>query len=82
MGYYIYILQSEKGGNLYVGSTENLEDRLKKHNGGKVRSTKSRRPFKLIYSEELSSRTEARKRENYLKSGAGREWVKKEIKEK
>ncbi|MFC1569570.1 GIY-YIG nuclease family protein [bacterium] len=70
--YYVYILLSLKDGNYYTGSTSDLDRRIKAHNAGRVRSTKSRRPLKLIYKEEYASKTEARKRENFLKSGQGR----------
>ncbi|MFH1856740.1 MAG: GIY-YIG nuclease family protein [Candidatus Omnitrophota bacterium] len=75
--YWVYILQSEKDGNLYVGSTSDIDKRLVYHNRGSVRSTKSRRPLKLIYKEEVDSVSSARRREKFLKSGRGREWIKK-----
>ena len=71
MKFYLYILKSLKDGNFYTGMTSDLEKRLKQHNAGKTPSTKPRRPFVLIYSEEFSSREDARKREIYLKSYAG-----------
>ena len=77
--YYTYILRSLKDKRLYIGSTRDLEKRIKAHNSGKVRSTKSRRPFELIYYEEFDSYTEARVRENFLKSGAGRGWIRENI---
>jgi len=46
--YYVYILHSFKDGRLYTGYTPRLTNRLKAHNGGFVRSTKLRRPLKLI----------------------------------
>ena len=58
------------------GYTENLEKRLLSHNLGKVRSTKAHKPYKLIYKEEYIDKTEARKREIFLKSGQGREQLK------
>ena len=68
-------------GRLYVGSTRDLNKRVDSHNNGKVRTTKSRRPVELIYTEEMLSYTDARKREVYLKSGSGREWLKKRLEE-
>ena len=47
--YYVYVLQSEKDRKIYVGFTKNLEERLKLHNNGKVKSTKNRLPLKLVY---------------------------------
>jgi putative endonuclease len=76
--FYTYVLKSQKDGKLYIGSTGDLEKRIKAHNSGKVRSTKGRRPLILIYNESFLTKTEARKRENFFKSGVGR----KELKEK
>ena len=70
--YYVYVLESEATGRRYIGSTENINERLKNHNSGKVRSTKAYRPYKIVYVEELETKTEARKREIFLKSGVGR----------
>lgn len=71
MKYFVYILKSLKDGKHYVGITKDLNRRLEYHNSGKVKSTKYRIPFKLIYSEIHPSRLNARKREKYLKSYKG-----------
>ncbi|PIP67911.1 MAG: excinuclease ABC subunit C [Candidatus Omnitrophica bacterium CG22_combo_CG10-13_8_21_14_all_43_16] len=65
--FYIYLLRSKKDKNLYTGSTNNLERRIKEHNSGLVPSTKLRRPFDLIYYEGYRSERDARKREQNLK---------------
>ena len=72
----VYVLRSKKDGRFYVGMTSSLERRVKEHNGGQNRSTRSRAPFEVIYLERCGSRAEARKREKYLKSGVGREFLK------
>ena len=64
----MYILQSERDGKYYIGSTDDLSKRLTRHNNGYSRYTKNRGPFKLVYREEFASRSEAKKREYYLKS--------------
>ena len=66
--YFIYILYSLKDRNLYVGQTNNLIARVKKHNNGQVISTQRRRPWILIYSESFSTRAEVMRREQYFKS--------------
>lgn len=71
MKYFLYILRSVKNKNHYIGISENPDKRLREHNSGKTISTKSRRPFVIIYREEFSSRSEAREREKYLKSYTG-----------
>lgn len=65
--YYVYILKSKKDGNLYIGSTNDLNRRLDMHNKGLVFSTESRVPFKLIYYEAYRSEHDARNREKNLK---------------
>jgi len=78
--YYVYILQSNKDKKLYTGRTENLELRLEEHNLGKVKSTKNRRPLKLIYYEAYKDKQDAIDRELFLKSGRGREVIQKQLK--
>ncbi|MDD4351920.1 MAG: GIY-YIG nuclease family protein [Candidatus Gracilibacteria bacterium] len=77
--YTVYILKSRVKKYLYVGLTSNLEERLKRHNNGWERTTKAYRPFDLICTEQYKTRAEARKREKYLKSGCGKEWIKTEL---
>ena len=67
--FYVYIYISLKDNRLYVGSTNNLERRLKEHKLGEVSSTKHRQPFKLLYYEVYENEKDARMREKYLKSG-------------
>jgi len=66
--YYTYILQSVKNGRYYIGSCANVPARLKQHNSGVTQSTAPHRPYILKRVEEFETRTEARKRENFLKS--------------
>jgi putative endonuclease len=74
--YYVYILQSEKDLNFYIGCTNNLKLRFRQHNEGKTRSTKSRVPFKLIYYEALLDKHDAFSREQWLKTGWGNRQIK------
>ncbi len=76
---FIYVLWSEKLQKRYVGSTAYVESRLEEHNKGKTPYTKSGIPWVLLYKEEYSTVSEARKRELFLKSGVGREWLDKAI---
>ncbi len=73
MFYYVYVLRSEKDGNLYIGETADLRERLKQHNQGLVRSTKTRQPIQLIYYEAYLSKEEALRKEKFYKSGRGHE---------
>jgi putative endonuclease len=70
--YYVYVLESEKDGKRYIGQTNNLQERVKRHQSGRVPATKSRLPLKLIYSEEHATRSEAMKREGWLKQQKSR----------
>ena len=78
--YYIYVLQSLKDYKTYVGYTDDFERRFKQHNLGHVNSTKHRIPFKLLFTEEFDTSAEAKKRELYWKSGAGRRELKEYFK--
>jgi putative endonuclease len=71
MPHYVYILQSEKDGGFYIGETVNVEARLKFHNNGLQRSTRNRRPFRIILVEDYQDRTQALKREKEIKSWKG-----------
>ncbi len=73
--FYIYVLRSQKNGKRYVGQTENLERRLLAHNSGESIYTKSGAPWALIYKETYDTRSEAVRRELYLKTGKGREFL-------
>ncbi len=74
--FFVYILKSQKDDGFYYGYTSNIETRLSFHNDGLVRSTKGRRPLKLHYFEEFSSKTEAIKREKFFKTIDGYNWLK------
>jgi len=78
--HYVYVLKSKKDNNLYIGCTSNLENRLKYHNSGRVRSTKSRIPFKMIYSENYVDKYRAFEMEEYYKTARGKKELKLKIK--
>ena len=69
--YYIYILLSLDKKHWYIGSSSNLVDRLSRHNKGFSKSTKPYRPWNIVYKEEYNTRSEAVKREMFLKSPKG-----------
>jgi len=78
--FYVYVLKSVKNKCLYVGSTEDLTQRLKEHNqgiGGEF--TKKNRPFKLIFYEAFLDKKDALKQEKFYKSGYGKEILKQKI---
>jgi len=77
---YTYVIRSEKDGNWYTGSTNDLRKRFTDHNSNKVISTKGRGPFQLIYYEACINDHDARVREKYLKSGPGKRYIRNRLK--
>lgn len=73
---YVYIIYSVDFNRYYVGLSYNMSQRLEAHNLRVVKSTKAFCPWEIIHTELFKTRTEARKREKYLKSSAGRRWRK------
>ena len=65
---WVYIIESIKNKRLYIGCTKDVLERLQRHNGGSVKSTKQDAPYRLLYYEEHCSVSAARKKELYLKS--------------
>ena len=74
--YFVDILKSLKDHKRYIGFTSDLERRILEHNSGLVKSTRNRKPFELIYTEEFENKEEAMDREKFFKSGKGREFLK------
>ena len=74
--YFIYVLKSLKNNKRYIGYTsKQLFKRLKEHNTGCNKWTRENGPFTIIYFEEYQTKTEAIKREKFLKSGQGRKFL-------
>ena len=80
MFYYTYVLQSLKDSKFYAGYTENLKLRFEEHKKGHVKSTKDRRPLKLIYFESCLKRKDAMHREKYFKTYLGKMFLKSRLK--
>jgi putative endonuclease len=77
---YVYILQSEVDvEHFYTGLTDNLRERLKRHNDGNVPHTSKWRRWTLKTYIAMSDRQRAAELENYLKSLSGRAFVKKHL---
>lgn len=77
MNYYTYVLRSFKNNDIYIGSTANLNKRVRLHNLGKVKSTKGYRPWHLLEYKKFDSRSEALKYEKFLKLHQQKEILKK-----
>ncbi|WP_420583073.1 GIY-YIG nuclease family protein [Reichenbachiella sp.] len=76
--FFTYILKSEIDCSYYYGHTKNIESRLQRHNSGKVRSTKAKRPWILHYQEVFETKSEAYRREMFFKSIDGYNFLKSE----
>lgn len=73
--FYVYVLESLKDRERYIGYTENLNRRIEEHTKGLSFSTKVRLPFKLIYFEGCLNEEDAKRRERYLKTTQGRRFL-------
>ena len=83
MPFYVYVLKNEKSGILYTGQTSDLKKRLARHNDKSRVANRYTKKYEgnwvILYSEEYETRSEAVRRERYLKSGNGRRWVKENV---
>lgn len=78
--HYVYILYSQKDSGLYIGLTDDLKRRMDEHRRGGVTSTKNRLPIQLVHYEAFLEKHDARAREEYLKSGYGRQQLQVSLK--
>lgn len=81
MFFYVYVLQSMKNLNLYIGFTSNLRKRLQEHNRGLNFSTKPFIPWQVIHYEAYRNEKDAKRREGYLKTNQGARLLKRMLKE-
>ena len=75
----VYVLVSRADGRLYIGYARDIKRRVAQHNAGKVSATRKRRPLTLIYCELFCNQTDAMRRELYLKTGWGRNYLKRTL---
>jgi predicted GIY-YIG superfamily endonuclease len=77
---YVYILESiGAAGHFYVGITNDLRDRLKRHNAGDVPHTSKSAPWRIKTYVAFSDEAKALAFEKYLKSGSGRAFAKRHL---
>jgi putative endonuclease len=77
--FYVYVLRSERDSGFYIGFSSDLKRRLAEHKRGASIATKSRGHWKLIYYEAYTEREDAEGRERFLKSGAGRRFLRTQL---
>jgi putative endonuclease len=71
--FYVYIIHSPRLQRYYIGSTSNVEKRLREHNAGKSISTRAGIPWELVRIECFATRSEAILQERKIKArGIGR----------
>lgn len=79
MSYYVYIIQSQKDNSFYIGYSQDPEKRLIKHNNSSKGYSSTKKPWVLVYTEKFSTKTEAIKREKFLKKQKNRDFYLKLI---
>lgn len=79
--YWTYILENQIDKSWYIGSTSDLDRRVDEHiSGSDGRTTRIKKGWKLIYCEGCLEKKDTLGREEFLKSGAGRKFLKKQLK--
>jgi putative endonuclease len=73
--FFAYILQSEKTKRYYVGSTDNLGNRLKEHNSGETVSSRRGIPWKIVHTEQFRTRSEAIRKEKQIKARGAQRYL-------
>ncbi len=76
--YTVYVLEDESG-RYYKGMTADLDRRLKEHQRGQTKTTRSMKNLRVVFIKKFETRVDAREFEIYLKTSAGRRFLKKEI---
>lgn len=76
--YYVYLLNLSNK-KIYTGSTDDLKKRIAKHEKGECLATRNFRPLKLLWYSAFRTRIEARRFEDYLKSGSGQAFRNKHL---
>jgi len=79
MPYYLYIIQSQTDESYYIGTSRDLTERIERHNQGRSKYTKPKRPWNLVYIEEHPDRSSAMKREYANKRRKSKDYLAKLI---
>ena len=76
--YYVYILRSESD-EKYIGTTQDLKNRLSEHNSGQTKTTKNNGTYTIIWYCAFSHKSRAYEFEKYLKSSSGYAFTNKHL---
>ena len=79
--FYVYVIESIKNEELYIGYSSDLRRRFQEHNQGLNFSTKRYKPWKCIYYESCLHEEDAKRREKYFKTSQGQRLLKRRLKE-
>jgi len=79
--YYTYSLYDKRQNKFYTGSTNDLKRRISEHRSGKTHTTSRMKDAKLVYYEACISKKDAQERERQLKTGFGRGYLKRRLKD-
>ncbi|MCA9392362.1 GIY-YIG nuclease family protein [candidate division WWE3 bacterium] len=79
--YYVYVLHNPVNGFVYIGFSSNLKQRINYHNAGRVKSTKHYLPLTLVFYEAYIKKSDAMRREKYLKTSRGKTTLKTRLKD-
>lgn len=79
--FYVYVLESNRTDQLYIGYTKDIKRRLEEHNCGLNVSTRYHRPWRIIHVEIYINEKDAKRREKYLKTNQGSRLLKRMLKE-
>ena len=77
-----YVLQSQRNLRFYTGSTSDFERRFAEHNADQSFSTKNNGPWQLVHREDFATQSEAVRRERELKTGKGRDFIRRLLMER
>jgi putative endonuclease len=84
--FWVYVVRSGTTGKRYVGQSDDLATRVAQHNSIEHNpdkfTSKHAGPWVLVHAESLPTRAAAMKREKWLKSGAGRDWLTRQLVER
>lgn len=79
--YYVYVLKSLNKNFTYVGYSTDIKQRFIYHQNGYVKSTKSFRPFEIVFYEAYKDMADAKRREKYLKTDKGKSTLRMMLRE-
>ena len=74
---YLYIIESLKNGQFYIGSSTDVAKRLKMHNSGRVKATRHKRPYTIKFVQKFEDVHVAQKHERRLKNLKRKDYLEK-----